>query len=236
MSSVLYFPAWTNVNVTVQPNCADVPLRISRSYLLSNLLKPQQQDLGTRVLTPQLRSRDLDASVWGHSLKTFLSLRIRGFGDYVLHKSTFYLLYLQDWELVNTNSILMNLCLKSRLSSRVMNTLYWIFFTTVHLNSLSELALGLIVHVQLYIFQGLCQTFDQAILFCQVWCAQGCGDGSLPAGFKGWVLVGCVGSKPSEARLTHVVCIWETHLPSSIEHWSNNNANYVPPQPKTLQI
>jgi len=28
LSSVLYFPAFTNVNGTVQPNCADVPLRI----------------------------------------------------------------------------------------------------------------------------------------------------------------------------------------------------------------
>ena len=28
LSSVLYFPACTDVNGTVQPNCADVPLRI----------------------------------------------------------------------------------------------------------------------------------------------------------------------------------------------------------------
>ena len=43
LSSVLYFPACTDVNVTVQPNCADVPLRIcSLTHSLPQLLSGEQ--------------------------------------------------------------------------------------------------------------------------------------------------------------------------------------------------
>ena len=39
LSSVTYFPANTDVNDTVWPNCADVPLRISGLPVVLNFLK-----------------------------------------------------------------------------------------------------------------------------------------------------------------------------------------------------